>query len=84
MKMTYDYGVDRIRVVNVGDLKPMEFPISFFLEMARDINKWNKDNLSLFALDWVEKQFGEKYSGETKDIIMKYTKFNGRRKAELS
>ncbi|MEJ6950956.1 glycosyl hydrolase 115 family protein [Natronospora cellulosivora (SeqCode)] len=83
MKMTYDFGVDRIWIVNVGDLKPMEFPIEFFLEMAWDIDKWNQDNISHFALQWVEKQFGEKYADEISNIILKYTKFNGRRKPEI-
>ena len=34
MHLSYKYGVDRIWIVNVGDLKPMEFPISFFLDYA--------------------------------------------------
>ncbi|MFW5982147.1 MAG: glycosyl hydrolase 115 family protein [Halanaerobiaceae bacterium] len=83
MKMTYDYGVDRIWIVNVGDLKPMEFPISFFLEMAWDINKWNQEKIADFALKWVENQFGEKYASDIQDIILKYTKYNGRRKPEI-
>ncbi len=28
--LTYDYGVRELWVVNVGDLKPMEYPITFF------------------------------------------------------
>ena len=31
MNLALKYGADRIWVVNVGDLKPMEFPIEFFL-----------------------------------------------------
>lgn len=30
MMLTYDYGVRELWVVNVGDLKPMEYPIIFF------------------------------------------------------
>src|SRR5258708_6950832 len=36
MNLAYEYGADRIWIVNVGDLKPMEFPIEFFLTLARD------------------------------------------------
>ena len=36
LRLTYDYGVDRLWVLNVGDLKPMEYPITLFLDMA-----WN-------------------------------------------
>jgi len=30
MTLTYDYGVDKLWILNVGDLKPMEYPISLF------------------------------------------------------
>ena len=33
MNLAYEYGADRIWIVNVGDLKPMEFPIEFFLTL---------------------------------------------------
>lgn len=34
LSLTYDYGVDKLWVLNVGDLKPMEYPIQLFLDMA--------------------------------------------------
>ena len=43
MHLAYEYGVKNIWIVNVGDLKPMEFPISFFLDYAWDTKKWNED-----------------------------------------
>ena len=83
MHLTYRYGVDRIWIVNVGDIKPMEFPIEFFLDFA-----WNPDNLPAsklldYTLQWVEKQFGNQYSKEIAEIVNTYTKFNGRRKPEM-
>lgn len=36
LKLTYDYGVDKLWILNVGDLKPMEFPIDFWFKMAWD------------------------------------------------
>ena len=32
LQLTYDYGVDKLWILNVGDLKPMEYPITLFLE----------------------------------------------------
>ena len=29
LQLTYDYGVDKLWVLNVGDLKPMEYPITY-------------------------------------------------------
>ena len=33
MDLAHAYGANRIWIVNVGDLKPMEFPIEFFLRL---------------------------------------------------
>lgn len=38
MHLAYEYGIRQLWIVNVGDLKPMEYPITFFLDMA-----WNPD-----------------------------------------
>ena len=78
MNLTYQYGVDRIWVVNVGDLKPMEYPISFFLDMAWNPNRFNPDNLSLHTEQWCAKQFGEKYAKEAARMINLYSKYNRR------
>ncbi len=83
MNMAYSYGVDRIWIVNVGDLKPMEFPISFFLDYAWDPKKWNQNNIQEYTRQWSEQQFGKEFANEITDILSKYTKFNGRRKPEL-
>ena len=82
MKTTYDYGVDKIWVVNVGDLKGHEVPTEFFLEMAYDINKWHKDNLDKFTIQWAEREFGAQYASSIGEIVTKYIKYNGRRKPE--
>jgi hypothetical protein len=83
MNLAYQYGVDRIWIVNVGDLKPMELPISFFLDFAWDTKKWNAGNISEYTTLWAEQQFGKKYAKEIGEILSKYTQYNSRRKPEL-
>ena len=83
MHLAYEYGVDKIWIVNVGDLKPMEFPISFFLDYAWNTKKWNEDNLRDYYTQWAAKQFGEKYAKEIGDILRKYSQYSARRKPEL-
>src|SRR5690554_2613501 len=83
MKMTYHHGVDRIWIVNVGDLKPMELPIDFFLAMAWDINRWDHETIGEYHIQWAEEQFGSKYAREIAEILQRYTKYNGRRKPEI-
>lgn len=83
MNLTYQHGVDKIWVVNVGDLKPMEYPISFFLDMAWNPNQFNADNLLQHTEQWCAQQFGEKYAKESARIINLYTKYNRRVTPEL-
>ncbi len=83
MHLAYDYGVNKIWIVNVGDLKPMEFPISFFLDYAWNVNKWNEDNLRDYYTQWASKQFGPAHAKEIGEIICKYSQYNARRKPEL-
>jgi len=83
MSLTYKHGVDRIWVVNVGDLKPMEFPISFFLNMAWNPARFNSGNLFQYTEEWCAQQFGEKYAQESARMIDTYTKFNSRVTPEL-
>ncbi len=83
MHLAYEYGVDRIWIVNVGDIKPMEFPTSFFLDYAWNPSKWNEDNLRNYYTNWAAKQFGEKYASQIGEIIRKYSQYNARRKPEL-
>src|SRR5258708_51677 len=58
MTLSYEYGADRIWIVNVGDLKPMEFPIEFFLTLARDPHRWPKEKIADFTQEWAEREFG--------------------------
>jgi hypothetical protein len=83
MHLAYSYGVDRIWVVNVGDLKPMEFPISFFLNYAWNPEKIKADDLPNYFTSWAAQQFDEKYAKQIGGLIQKYSQFNARRKPEL-
>jgi hypothetical protein len=83
MNLAHHYGANRIWIVNVGDLKPMEFPIEFFLDFARDPQRWPKEKLHEFTTLWAAREFGPTYAAEIADIVSLYAKYNGRRKPEL-
>jgi hypothetical protein len=83
MNLAHHYGADRIWIVNVGDLKPMEFPTEFFLTLAWNPDRWSQKKLRDYTRSWAEREFGSRYAPEIADIISAYTKYNGRRKPEL-
>lgn len=78
MNLSYEHKVDKLWVVNVGDLKPMEFPISFFLEMAWNPKQFNAKNLLEYIEKWAAQQFGEKHTKEIARMINLYSKYNRR------
>jgi hypothetical protein len=83
MNLAYQYGADRIWIVNVGDLKPMELPIQFFLDNAWNTKSWNAGNITDYTGQWSEQIFGKQYAKEIGNILSAYTKYNSRRKPEL-
>src|SRR6516225_7778116 len=83
MNLALHYGANRIWIVNVGDLKPMEFPIEFFLSLAWNPSRWPKEKISEFTEMWCAREFGPKHAAEIAGILSKYAKYNSRRKPEL-
>lgn len=83
MNLAYRHGVKDLWLVNVGDIKPMELPISFFLDYA-----WNPDaiqakDLTNYYVGWAERQFGANHAKEIAELLSLYTKYNARRTPEM-
>lgn len=83
MSLAWAHGVDRMWIVNVGDLKPMELPTSFFLDMA-----WNPDAMTMEAMaayhrDWASEQLGAKHADAIASILDRTTRYLARQKPEL-
>lgn len=83
MRRAHEAGVDRIWIVNVGDLKPMEFPISFFLEQAWNPASFSLERLRAYPREWAARQFGEQHAQAIGELLRSYTQLNARRKPEL-
>ncbi|MBQ0020076.1 MAG: glycosyl hydrolase 115 family protein [Bacteroidales bacterium] len=83
MSLTYQYGVDKLWVLNVGDLKPMEYPITLFLDMAWNPNRYTAQNLMEHPREFCAQQFGEQYAEPAARILNLYSKYNGRVTAEM-
>jgi hypothetical protein len=83
MHLAHAYGANQIWVVNVGDLKPMELPISFFLDYAWNPDAIPADGVAAYTRRWASQQFGPAHAADIADILAKYAKYNARRKPEL-
>ena len=83
MQLTYDYGVDKIWVLNVGDLKPMEYPITLFLDMAWNPTEFNAENLLDHVYEFCKEAFGEDQAKEAARLLNLVSKYNGRITPEM-
>lgn len=83
LQLTYAYGVDRLWVLNVGDLKPMEYPIDLFLAMARNPEAFTAENLLEHTRAFCARAFGEEQADEAARILNLYCKYSGRTTAEM-
>jgi hypothetical protein len=84
MHMAYERNAREIWVVNVGDLKPLELPISHMMDLAYDISLWNKDSVPVWLKHWASREFGASVAAETAALMNNYTRTVGRRKYELT
>lgn len=62
MTIAYEQGVRKVWMVNVGDLKGNEFPLSYFMELAYDFEAWGSNapnRTRQFTEQWLRRQFGD-------------------------
>lgn len=83
LTLAYENGIDRLWILNVGDLKPMEYPISQFMDMAWNPHKYSVNNVTRHTRDWCAQQFGESQADEAARILNLICKYNGRCTPEM-
>ena len=81
--LAYDYGIDRLWILNVGDLKPMEYAISLFMDMAWNPKRFTPGTVTEHIRMFCEQQFGAEQADEAARIINLYLKYNGRVTPEM-
>ena len=69
LQKAYQYGADRLWVINVGDIKPAEKEITFALQMAWDIKRWMPENADQFVGEWAATTFGAEFAPEIARIM---------------
>ena len=89
MTRAYESGIREMWIVNVGDLKNMEYPLSYFMDLAYDYDTWgiaSPNRTESYSRKWIKKQFGDgitdAQADELFEVLEGYTKWNAIRSPE--
>ena len=79
----YNTGADRLWLLNAGDIKSCEFPVTLFLDMAYDLKKFSFENIADYNAEWLSSIYGKKYYDDFKNITTEYFRLAFTRKPEF-
>ncbi len=82
MSKAYDYGADKVWLLNVGDLKPAELDIEFFLKLAWNPRAWTGTNTYDLLGQQLARDFGATNAEPLVSILSEYYRLNFQRKPE--
>ncbi|MXO59325.1 hypothetical protein GRI89_07195 [Altererythrobacter salegens] len=83
MDLAWQRGARAMWVVNVGDIKPMEYPLDFFLHMAWDPQAMTPEAIATNPVEWAAKQFGAANGEAIGAVLADYGTLASKRKPEL-
>ncbi len=83
MDLAYESGADRLWIVNVGDIKPMEYPLSFFMDMAWNPKAMTYGEVPAYPTQWAAQQFGPFHAIGLGHLLSSYGQMAAFRKPEL-
>ncbi len=65
----------QIWILNVGDLKMLELPLEWFMNLAYDFDHWDRTSLDRFLYSWAKREFAadENTTTDIADIMNKYS-----------
>lgn len=89
MTQAYESGVRELWIVNVGDIKGLEYPLCYFMELAYDYESWGStapNCTEKFARNWIDRQFGKRLTDRQKEMVFEvlegYSRWNAIRSPE--
>lgn len=83
LHLSYRYGVDRVWMTNVGDLKNDEHPLEFFMDYAWDPERLPLERLHEWEVGWARHAFGVEPAEAIAEVLADYSRLQSRRKPEL-
>jgi hypothetical protein len=83
LNLVYACGVDRLWVVNVGDMKDEEIPLQFFMDYAWNPERWPAERIGQWERQWAAQQFGPGHADAVAAVMHEYSNLQSDRKPEL-
>ena len=82
MTKAYAYGANRIWVANVGDIKPGEIGMEFWLRLGWDIHAYDRLSVAHYLTDWATREFGREQGPAIAGVMSRYYRLGFARKPE--
>ena len=83
MKQAYDQGMQKIWILNVGDIKPAEYQIELFMDMAWNLEAVAQEGVTAHLKHWLERELGTSPAKELLPVMQEYYRLAHIRKPEF-
>ena len=83
MKEAYERGIQKIWILNVGDIKPIEYQTELFLDMAWNIDQFTEGGVSDHLCNFLKREFGETTGEDLLPVMMEHYRLSYIRKPEF-
>jgi len=83
MNLAYDKDIQKIWILNVGDIKPSEYQIELFMDMAWNIQEVRREGPSKHLDHWMNREFGAAHATELASIMREHYRLAYIRKPEF-
>lgn len=83
MKLAYDEGIQKIWILNVGDIKPAEYQIELFMDMAWNLEAVATQGVTAHLKNWLERDWGVFSAKKLLPVMQEYYRLAHIRKPEF-
>lgn len=83
MKLAYDQGIQKMRILNVGDIKPAEYQIELFMDMAWNLDKVSSEGVTVHLKHWLERELGTSCAKAVLPVMQEHYRLAHIRKPEF-
>lgn len=83
MKQAYDQGIQKMWILNVGDIKPAEYQIELFMDMAWNLDKVSSEGVTAHLKHWLERELGTSCAKTILPVMQEHYRLAHIRKPEF-